>query len=67
MIYLVEPMNINTRSECPLDDCMCNAGGCFGAMTPPSCSIDICGCKGGREGCCGLGGRTPEHRLFPTD
>lgn len=65
MIYLVEPMN--TSSECP-PLCMCNAGGgCFGAMTPPSCSSDICGCKGGREGCCGLGGRTPEHRVYPID
>lgn len=64
MIYLVEPMNMNTSSECP-PVCACNE--CHGVMTSTCPPNIVCSCEGGREGCCGLGGRTPEHRVYPID
>lgn len=71
MEYLVEPMQFS-GSVCKSagggsgDGCECNGGtlitcGCQGVKVDP-CTVDICNCQGGREGCCGLGGRTPPLR-----
>ena len=73
MKYLIEPMQ--------LSESVCKSGGC-GALTDCGCynstwtcgcnGVEVCGlantcvCKGGREGCCALGGRTPEHRSLSS-
>ena len=72
MEYLVEPMQLSgnvchSEGDCSPLICQCNETtlncGCNGVDI---CRTDICVCKGGREGCCGLGGHSPEFRLPPV-
>ena len=75
MQYLVEPMQLS-GSVCKsggcgaLTECQCyngtNTCGCDSVDVDVCGLVDLCGCKGGREGCCGLGGRTPENRSLPS-